>query len=122
MLLDEIKEYLHTNLSKQRTAHILRVTQTAEELSAFYKLTKQERKRVKIAALCHDIIKEEKPETITEFIIFQQRESTELYRQYPSIWHALMCGEFIKKKFNITDTHIIEAVNYHCTGRVKLYT
>lgn len=120
MLLDEIKQYLHANLSKKRTEHIQRVKQTALELSTFYKLTKQEIEKVKIAALCHDIIKEKKPETITEFIIFQQRKSTELYTQYPSTWHALMCGEFIKKKFNITDTHIIEAVNYHCTGRAKL--
>ncbi|MGL4980352.1 MAG: bis(5'-nucleosyl)-tetraphosphatase (symmetrical) YqeK [Fusobacteriaceae bacterium] len=114
MLLDQIQNDLKSRVSLKRYNHVLGVVKTAEELAEYYNISQ---KKAKIAALLHDIMKEEKLDFLNE--ICSQLDFKEIQKHSNSneILHGFAAAEYSKQKYGIKDEEILNAVRYHTIGR-----
>ncbi len=63
--LDEIKDYLRSNLKPARYGHVLGVVNTAIKLAETYG---EDKEKAEIAALCHDVAKNMSNEELRKII------------------------------------------------------
>mgnify|MGYP001393049110 CR=1 FL=1 len=104
-------------ISEKRIQHTLRVEDVANELSLKFNAKKEV---VSLAALLHDIAKNQTPSTISEFGIDVSSNMKQLWDEYPSVWHAFIGPLLIGQVINLNNTDINNAVKYHTTGHDHL--
>ena len=113
---DEILHLARQRLGKKRLEHTCNVADMAVQLARRHGVEEQ---KARIAALLHDICKEEPPETQLQRaekfgIIFDDQQLAS-----PKVWHGFAAAEFAAG-IGITDREILDAVCYHTTGRADM--
>lgn len=107
-LIDEIKQ----KLSKKRFDHVLRVEEVALKLARKYEADIE---KVSIAALLHDIAKEENDEEMRDLIISENLNLNLL--QYGSeVWHGPVGAIIAKREFYIKNEVILDSISQHTVG------
>ena len=117
--IENVKQILKKNLSKERYEHVNGVCKEATKLANTYNVSE---KKAYIAALFHDFAK--------EYTVTQLREECEKYNYIPDqyieqemgLCHGFLAAEIAKKDFNIEDEDILNAIRYHTTGRRGMST
>lgn len=120
MLEQQILDYLSCNLLPKRYYHSLCVTELAVKLAEFYK---EDIYVVQTAALLHDCAKEMSLENMQKYI-----EKNKLKVPYcnfvvlnlPQVLHSYIGADIAKKKFNIKNKEILNAIKNHTIGRIKM--
>lgn len=113
-MIEEIKEDLLKNISKDGYDHTLRVVDVCEKLARIYG---EDIERAKIAALLHDsakfISKEKVFETAKRLGILDD----EICFYNKEIIHASLGSKLAIDKYNIKDKDVLNSIKYHTTGR-----
>lgn len=102
-------------LSKERLAHSLQVAHLS--LAIAQKNQIAEADGAYIAGILHDIGKDLSEEKARQIM----KESFPLYASYPSWALHQFTGSFLAKRdFGITDENILDAIEFHCTGKAHM--
>ncbi len=117
MNIDEIKDYLSSVLSEKRYRHCLAVADMARELANIHSADAD---KAYLAGLVHDLMREYPSDRVNEYFSDNSIELTELERNAPNLWHAIMGANEIRLRFGIEDPDIINAVRYHTTARAGM--
>lgn len=113
----DILKFLEKHLDKNRFEHTLSVSYTAMNLAALYG---ESIERAEIAGLLHDCAKNFDYVKKEKYIKKYNIDLTEEEKAIPSIIHAKIGMYIAKKKFDIKDIDILNAISYHTTGRSKM--
>lgn len=119
MLEESLREYLKANLSEKRFRHTLGVCETAIKLAEIYGADKE---KAKIAALGHDLAKELTIEKQKEILSKNGFEISEIEEASPQILHGFVGSILLKELFNVDDKEILDAIDFHSTGRKDMST
>lgn len=113
--IDEVKNYVKSRMSKKRFNHVLGVVETADKLAKRHSINLKD---AEIAALVHDVAKEQPLNQTAAILRLVGEES---YLKYSNkVWHAPMGAIVAEKVFMIDDKDILNAIKYHTTGRPKM--
>ena len=110
----QMKEKLKGMLSKERYRHSKGVAETAVQLAALWGADEE---KAYIAGLLHDCAKNIPAAESVELCRRLGVELGELELAAPSIIHAPLGAELIKRDFGIFDGEISDAIRYHTVAR-----
>lgn len=105
-----LKQRLEATLSQSRFEHIMRVTDLAESLAIAHGIDVN---RVRLAALAHDMNKEDSKESLAQLMykVYPKFESL-----HPKIYHAFAASHELSHRYYIKDKHVLSAVRNHVLG------
>lgn len=113
----KIISYLKENLSKQRFEHTLSVAEECMYFADVFRLSEKERDTLYLAALFHDITKENTPDEHIEMCRVYNIEYNEAYLSTPALFHALTGGRYAAELFpSVCTDEIINLISTHTTG------
>lgn len=102
--------------TSNRMDHTLQVVETAIKLAQIYNADIE---KVKIAAILHDVTKHESNDYHQSLI--ESYFDIDTCQKWPKpIWHALSAVVFAHRVINITDIDILNAIQYHTSGRPRM--
>jgi len=113
---DQIKNYFKDNMSDRRYHHTLRVVEIASTLTN----NKEKLHQVKIAALCHDFCKGYSNLKLQEIVKKSRWPLKSFEYSKESLLHGPASAYLTEKKFDITDSQVLEAIRYHTIGHPDL--
>ncbi|MCL1989582.1 MAG: bis(5'-nucleosyl)-tetraphosphatase (symmetrical) YqeK [Defluviitaleaceae bacterium] len=112
---DEITDEVKKNMSEKRFRHVLGVVQTAATLASRHGVDVT---AAKLAALVHDVVKEQDFEEAKSLLI--EKGETDYLAYSPKVWHAPLGASVAQEKFGIENVDVLNAIKYHTTGRAKM--
>ncbi|MBQ2932885.1 MAG: bis(5'-nucleosyl)-tetraphosphatase (symmetrical) YqeK [Clostridia bacterium] len=115
--IDEIIEYLKSNLSEKRFLHTMGVAETAKDLATRWGV---EPSKAYIAGLVHDCAKEVPFVKTIELLEKSGVALSLIEKSTPGILHAPLGAILAKEIFGIDDEEILCAVKFHTTGRENM--
>lgn len=117
MTQEEIKLRLKRDLSDKRFSHSLAVAEMAAHLA---ELNGGDVARARLAGLVHDCMRDVPREESLRLFREKGIELSELERNAPNLWHAMLGAAVLQERFGIDDADVINAVRYHTTGRAGM--
>jgi len=109
---EELVEKMGTSMSKELFDHVLRVEETALALAEKYDADLE---KVSLAALLHDMAKEMSSSEMRDIIISENLD-LELLQFGSAIWHGPVAAVLARRRFEIEDEEILEAITTHTIG------
>ncbi len=103
-------------MSPERFEHVLSVEQTAIKLAERYNA---EIEKVSIAALLHDVAKEQANEEMRDLII-SENLNLDLLQYGNEIWHGPVGAILAKREFYIQDKEILDSIKQHTVGAPEM--
>lgn len=103
--------------NEERLIHTLNVVDMAVKLSKHYNLSKEDIKKIKVAALMHDYTKYESLEFHKKYLskqIFNKHKNEQF------IYHAYSAANYIKEHYNIKDDKILNSIKSHVYGKISM--
>ncbi|MVB11898.1 Ribonuclease Y [Caprobacter fermentans] len=117
MNLESYKSAIRGLLGDKRYEHSVCVARAAVSLAQKYGA---DEKKAETAGILHDIMKdlpqEEQKERMRQYGI----RLTDVEKNAPKLWHAILASEYIRRELGVTDPEILQAVRYHTTGRKNM--
>ena len=113
---EELIEEVRRRLSDKRFKHVLRVEEMAVELAEMYAVDAE---RVSVAALLHDVAKEESSSEMLDLIISENLD-LDLLQYGPQIWHAPVGAVQARREFAVEDEAILNAIKCHTIGAPEM--
>lgn len=111
--ISKIAEYV----TPQRLSHSIQVARLAYKIAKVNKLNNPE--RFYIAAILHDVGKSSKCDK-EDAVEFMKKHYPE-YLDLPKFAYHQFIGEYISKTdFDIKDEEILDAIEFHCTGKANM--
>ena len=104
-----------SNMSEFRFNHTKSVMETAIILSEKYDVNQE---KVIIAAMCHDMTKEDKSWDVESLKKFGITDIEVLSN--PILWHGYTATFQMREQFSIEDEEILNAVKFHTVGNEKM--
>ncbi len=111
--IQKIKKELSKELDNKRYEHTLGVAYTAACLAMRYDC---DMNKAYIAGLLHDCAKCMSHEERLNYCKKHNLEITDIEKKNPSLLHAKVGSEMCRRKYDIKDEEICNAVRYHTTG------
>ena len=116
MLKEKILCYINENLSEKRYMHSLNVADEAVRLAKKYGADTE---KAYLAGVAHDMVKELHRDLLEEKLIKYNR--CDLLDEYPyPLLHGPAAAVILQNEFFVTDTEILESVQYHTTGKENM--
>lgn len=106
----KIKKYLQKHLSNKRYEHTLGTVRCASILALRYNIDIE---KCKTAALLHDCAKWMDEDTILRNAKEYGIVPDDFYISYPELLHSYAAASIAKKKFEVVDQDILDAICYH---------
>ena len=114
---EEMLKELKKQINESRYNHVLRVRDKAIYLAKIYNAPIEQ---VETAALLHDIAKNFDNDYAYNLIEDKYKYIFENGFKINQILHGFAGASFVKKRFNITDELILNAIRYHTIGRIQM--
>ena len=105
---------LTSNLSSKRLSHSIGVSNTAVELAVQYGA---EPDKARIAGLLHDCARELSSNTLLQLAEGFGILVNDIELVSPFLLHAPVGACLVRMEFGVTDEEILQAIQYHTTGR-----
>ncbi len=112
--LSKLHKKLRRELDEERYLHTLGVEYTAAALAMRYECNI---KKARLAGLLHDCAKSIDSSEYIEFAQKYNISVNDSEMKNPGLLHAKIGGFLAIKKFNVSDSEIIEAIICHTTGK-----
>lgn len=112
MSRDELIDKISQMMTEERFNHVLNVEKTAIKLAEKYQANLE---KVSIAALLHDIAKEQPDEEMRDLII-SENLNLDLLPYGNAIWHGPVGAILAKREFYINDEDILSSIAQHTVG------
>ncbi len=109
-----IKEKLRHKLGMGRFEHTMGVAYTAACLAMRYGCSAED---AELAGLLHDCAKQYDNETLLKKSQKYHLSISEAERKNPSLLHAKLGAYLARKKYDVDNEEILDAIRYHTTGR-----
>lgn len=116
---ETIKGRIKEKLSPHRYQHTLGVIKASIDLSKRYQADQE---KAKIAALTHDCAKMKSGEELLKIARENHIEIDQVTQIQPSLLHGPVGSLMVKKDFEIYDSNILNAIEYHTIGRANMST
>lgn len=116
-LIKKIHHILKQNMSPHRYKHTLGVVDAAVYLASKYDADEG---AAYIAALLHDYAKDFSKEQMEEYIRHNGLSVDEIMSNVHQLLHGKIAAHIAKERFNIDNKDILNAIEYHTTGRKKM--
>jgi len=116
-MIEEIHDKLKQSVSSHRYTHILGVIDAAIYLARKYG---ENEDSAYIAALFHDYAKDFSKEQLEEYTRQNNLEVDEIMSTAYQLLHGKVAAHIARYKFNIDDQNILNAIEYHTTGRKEM--
>lgn len=116
---DQIEGKLRENLSERRFLHSIGVVECASDLAKRYHCDIE---KTRIAAISHDCAKEMKMKDLIAIAKDQDLELDKVILAEPQLLHGPVGKYVAKRDFAIEDEEILNAIQYHTTGRANMST
>lgn len=113
-VIERIHNELKKRVSPRRYEHILGVIDAAVYLANKYG---EDEEAAYIAALFHDYAKDFSREQLNEYVHKNNIEIDEIMKSAYQLLHGKIAAHVAKVEFNIHDENILNAIEYHTTGR-----
>jgi len=78
--------------------------------------------KIELAALSHDLFRDVPPRKLLKMAWAYGLKISELERTHPVLLHGKVAAEFLKRRFNVEDEEVLNAVAYHTSGHVSFGT
>lgn len=121
--MKKIKKYLKKHLSKDRYQHTLRVAYTAVAMAMRYNPDTGNSdfiKRAETAGLLHDCAKCMDNDKKIKICEKNNIPYSSFEASHPYLLHGKVGAYIARKKFNIQDEDILQAITWHTTGRPEM--
>lgn len=115
--IEEIREYLKSNLKESRYNHTLGVCETSIKLAELNGISIE---KAEIAALAHDVAKNLDKEEMLKIINENNIELSNVEKENMNLWHSIIGPIVAEEKLGITDEDILNAVRWHTTGKENM--
>lgn len=112
----KVKKYLKEHLKPARYRHVMGVKRAAQALGQKYNYNEE---ACIMAALYHDILKEEDKKSLESFIRRHGESPGESLHSWATM-HAQAGAIFAKEVGGVLDENILNAIRYHTTGRKNM--
>jgi predicted HD superfamily hydrolase involved in NAD metabolism len=106
---EEIIEDVTKTMSEKRMEHVLRVEETALQLAGKYNADLE---KVSLAALIHDIAKQQDDSEMRDIIISENLD-LDLLQYGDAIWHGPVGAVLARRQFGIEDEEILDGIAHH---------
>lgn len=117
MKISKIAKKIEKVQSEKRYEHTLGVSYTAGCLAMRYK---EDVEKARLAGLLHDCAKHLDEERLLELCDKYKIEVSSVERDNPFLLHGKVGALIAKKKFDIEDDTILDAIAYHVTGKPQM--
>jgi len=111
--IDEIKQCVENQLSRDRFKHTLGVAEIAEDLAVIYGVDTQ---KAIVAALLHDIAKEFTVDEKKQFCKTYDLSLDEYLNRNIHLTHGNIGAHIAKEQYNIQDKDVLNAISNHTLG------
>jgi len=115
---EKIIDYLKNNLKPKRLKHVFGVVDSIDALALKYGI---DRKKARLSALYHDILKENSANRLIEYIKVNGEDPGELLHA-GKVLHSQAGAIFARVEGGILDEDILNAIRFHTTGREEMST
>lgn len=112
----QLEHYVKEHVKPSRFTHIQGVVEASKMLSELYDGNEED---VSLAALCHDMLKDQKTSDLLH-VIRQFGEDPVEKGLAPQILHAQAGALFLQHECGVRNMDILNAVRYHTTGRPQM--
>ncbi|NLM04636.1 MAG: HD domain-containing protein [Clostridiales bacterium] len=116
-LIREIKTFLKEKISHKRYEHTMGVVKSAVNLAQKYDANVED---AKIAALLHDYAKDFSREELFSYAKKYDIVIDDIMKIAHELLHGKIAALIAEEKFNIKNKDILNAIEYHTTGRVNM--
>ncbi|NLK91010.1 MAG: HD domain-containing protein [Clostridiales bacterium] len=116
-LIEKIHYRLKQDMSPQRYKHTQGVVDTAVYLANKYGADKD---AAYMAALLHDYAKDFSKEQVKEYISRNGLTVDDIMLNVHQLLHGKIAAHIAREQFNIHDEDVLNAIEYHTTGRKKM--
>jgi|SRR5690625_409962 len=116
MKITEAVLLIQSELRTKRFEHSLRVAETAKGLAKLYGV---EEYKAELAAILHDYAKDFPTDKLKQLLI-EGGFSEDLLLYNQELWHGPVGSYLIMTEHGITDPDILNAVQFHTTGRAEM--
>lgn len=114
ILIEKLAKYI----SEKRIIHSIGVSKTADQLADKYDTDKQ---KAIIAGILHDCARDIPDKKLLQMAAdFGIVVNDFVIKNEPALLHAAVGAKLAEKEFYINDREIIEAIEYHTTGRANM--
>lgn len=113
---EQLIELVKEVMSEKRFEHVLGVEQTAIQLAQEYGADVE---KTSIAALLHDVAKEQPDEEMRDLVISENLD-LDLLPFGSQIWHGPVGAILAQREYGVTDTEILEAIRDHTTAAPEM--
>lgn len=114
MTIENLKNYIKSQMSEKRFNHSLAVSRVASELA---KIHNENTEDAEIAGLLHDLTREWNFNNVFNFLDLRNIETSEDEKNIPILLHGLVASIVIGEELGIDNTNIINSVKNHTLGR-----
>ena len=114
MNYDEIRKAVKEKISENRFKHVLGVVETAKMLANLYN---EDIEKAKIASVLHDIAREYTIDEMERLCSYYGYKLEDNIVKDPALLHSKIGAILAKDVYGICDCDILNAINYHTTGR-----
>lgn len=111
-----VKQIIQKYLTNDRYEHSLRVADVAKRLAKIHQVNERD---VVLAALFHDIAKDQTPAELTENIK-KYCLPKELLSEHKELWHGPVGAKIVEQIYQVQSEAIYEAIYHHTTGRAGM--
>lgn len=111
-----LRAILKETLSEKRYSHSLRTAESAIELAKYHPILKTQLTRVEFTALAHDIAREFNTVKLIKLVKKSGLHLTLFEKRNPLTIHGKAAVELLRTDWEIADTSILQAVQFHTIG------
>jgi len=115
LLKTELIEEVSSKINKKRLLHTLSVEKEALKLAGYYGCSMED---ASAAAILHDICRDFNIEEMNEYV--KKYNLDNIYLNNIALAHAKVASNYVKEKLKITNQDVIDAINFHTTGRENM--
>jgi len=116
MDIETAKQIIYDHLTNERYEHSLRVAEVAKQLAKTHKVDTY---RAELAALLHDIAKDQTVENL-QANIEQFSLPSDLLQQHYELWHGPVGAKIVRDIYGVQHEDIYQAIYHHTTGRAQM--
>lgn len=114
---ESYKAIIKPKLTERRYYHSLCVADEAVRLAKKYGCDTE---KAYTAGILHDIIKDTPKEEMLKMFDNFGIILSDIEKQAPKLWHAMLGSEYVKRVLNINDDDVISAIRYHTTAKANM--
>lgn len=116
-IINELTRALNLLLSPRRRRHVFSCCEFARKLANLHGVDLE---RITIACLAHDAFRDVSTSKLLKIARAYGIEPSEMELEHPVLLHGKVAAEYLRRRFKLDDSEIIDAVAFHTSGKPNM--